>query len=577
MNITITIDGQQLETDSSKTIIQAARDNGIAIPNFCWHPALSIAGNCRICLVDSGMPKKTREGQIERDANGNPIIMYAPKLQIACQTMVADGMVVQTKSPKVINAREAVMEFLLINHPLDCPICDEAGECKLQEYAYKHSVGYSRFEFEKVRKPKRVDIGTNVMLDTERCIMCSRCVRFCDEIVKEPSLTFTNRGDHVELTTFPGTSLDNSYSMNTIDLCPVGALTSKDFRFKARVWEMSFTDSVCNGCSRGCNTTIGVRNNEVLRLTPRFNAEVNDYWMCDNGRLNTFKNVNAETRIKAPMIRKEGRLVEVGWDEATAKVASELRRFQKNEIAVLGSAYATNEDNFLLQKFAKQIFGTKNIDFFQHIHGDDEDELLIRADKTPNSFGTKEVGVGNGNAENILNGIANGTIKVLYLLEDNIAESSDVAQTLSKLDFLVAHSSNHNATTKLADVVFSASTYAEKNGTFTNFQGNVQRIRSAVATLEQDRSLDGFAMSRLDKFGSQFDRWMKGEKRDARSSWKIILGVANAMNAKWKHNSAEDVFKEIANTIPSFSGMNYFKIGNKGMNLSTKSFVEKAV
>ncbi|MBS4027013.1 MAG: molybdopterin-dependent oxidoreductase [Ignavibacteriales bacterium] len=573
MNVTITLDGQQLETDSSKTIIQAARDNGIAIPNFCWHPALSIAGNCRICLVDSGMPKKTREGQIERDASGNAIIMYAPKLQIACQTTVADGMVVQSKSPKVINAREAVMEFLLINHPLDCPICDEAGECKLQEYAYKHSVGYSRFEFEKVRKPKRVDIGTNVMLDTERCIMCSRCVRFCDEIVKETSLTFSNRGDHVELTTFPGTSLDNDYSMNTIDLCPVGALTSKDFRFKARVWEMSSTDSVCVGCSRGCNTTIGVRNNEVLRLTPRFNDDVNNYWMCDNGRLNTFKSVNAETRIKAPMIRKEGKLVEVGWDEAFAKVASELRRFQKNEIAVLGSAFATNEDNFLLQKFAKQVLGTKNLDFFQHIKDGDEDELLIRADKTPNSFGTKEMGVGNGNAENILN----GTIKVLYLLEDNIAENSDVANLLSKLDFLVVHSSNHNETTKLADVVFSASTYAEKNGTFTNFQGNVQRIRPAVATLEQDRALDGFAMSRLDKFGSQFDRWMKGEKRDARSSWKIISGVANAMNAKWKYNSAEDVFKEIANTVSSFQGMSYFKMRNKGMKLNSNSVVEKGV
>ena len=577
MNITINIDGQQLETDSSKTIIQAARDNGIAIPNFCWHPALSIAGNCRICLVDSGMPKKTREGQIERDANGNPIIMYAPKLQIACQTPVADGMVVQTKSPKVINAREALMEFLLINHPLDCPICDEAGECKLQEYAYKHSVGESRFEFEKVRKPKRVNLGPNVLLDTERCIMCSRCIRFCDEIVKEPSLTFTNRGDHVELTTFPGVELDNNYSMNTIDLCPVGALTSKDFRFKARVWEMSFTDSVCVCCARGCNTTIGIRNNEVLRLTPRYNAEVNDYWMCDNGRLNTFKNVNAETRIKSPMIRKEGKLVEVGWDEATAKVASELRRFQKNEIAVLGSAYATNEDNFLLQKFAKQILGTKNLDFIQHINDGEEDELLIRADKTPNSCGAKEVGVGNGNAENILNGIANGTIKVLYLLEDNIAENVVVANVLSKLDFLIVHSSNHNATTKHADVVFSASTYAEKNGTFTNFQGNVQRILPAVATLEQDRALDGFAMSRLDKFGSQFDRWMKGEKRDARSSWKIILGVANAMNppgggnAKWKYNSAEDVFKEIANSIPSFSGMSYFKLGNKGMKVKKET------
>ncbi len=550
--VTLRIDGRDVVAPKGEMLIAAAERSGTYIPRFCYHPRMEPVGVCRMCLVE---------------------VEKAPKALPACATPVTQGMVVRTQSERATKAQKSVMEFLLINHPLDCPICDEAGECKLQEYAYKHSVGYSRFEFEKVRKPKRVNIGTNVMLDTERCIMCSRCVRFCDEIVKEPSLTFTNRGDHVELTTFPGTSLDNDYSMNTIDLCPVGALTSKDFRFKARVWEMSFTESVCTGCSRGCNTTIGVRNNEVLRLTPRFNDEVNNYWMCDNGRLNTFKNVNAETRIKAPMIRRDGKLVEVGWDEAMAKVASEFRRFQKNEIAVFGSAFATNEDNFLLQKFAKQILGTKNIDFFQHIQENDEDDLLIRADKTPNSFGAKEVGVGNGNAEEILKSIANGTIKALYVLEDNIAENTEVANALSKLDFLVMHSSNHSETTKLADVVFSASTYAEKNGTFTNFLGHVQRIRSAVATLENDRSLDGFAMSRLDKFGSQFDRWMKGEKRDARSSWKIICGVANAMNAKWKYNSAEDVFKEIANTIPSFSGMNYFKLGNKGMKLGTKSEV----
>ncbi len=578
MNVTITVDGQQLETDSSKTIIQAARDNGVAIPHFCWHPALSIAGNCRICLVDSGMPKKTREGQIERDGNGNPIIMYAPKLQIACQTQVAEGMVVQTKSEKVINAREAVMEFLLINHPLDCPICDEAGECKLQEYAYKHSVGESRFEFEKVRKPKRVNLGPNVLLDTERCIMCSRCIRFCDEIVKEPSLTFSNRGDHVQLTTFPGKELDNNYSMNTIDLCPVGALTSKDFRFKARVWEMSFTDSVCVGCSRGCNTTVGVRNNEILRLTPRFNNDVNHYWMCDNGRLNSFHSVN-NARIKAPMIQKNGALIEVGWDEAIAKAVNEFRQFKKSEIAAIGSAHATNEDNFLFAKFAKQFLGTKNIDVVSHHVAVDEDNFLIRADKTPNSIGAKETGVvapSDGmNFAGILQAISSGTIKALYVLEENIASSEEVSKILQKLDLLVVHSSNHNETTAIADVVFSSATFAEKHGTFVNCDDIVQRIRPAVATLEKDRAADGLAMSRLDKFGSQFDRWMKGEKRNALPSWKIIMNVANAMGAKWKYDTAENVFNEIVTSHPFFAGMSYKKIGKKGMKTGKNIGPEK--
>jgi len=242
----ITVDGQSFEVDPKLTIIQAARDNGIEIPHFCWHPALSVAGNCRMCLVE---------------------VEKTPKLAIACSTQVSDGMVVQTASSRVLEARRAVMEFLLINHPLDCPICDEAGECKLQDYAYAHSIGSSRFEEDKVHKPKRVALSSLIMLDTERCIMCSRCVRFCDEIAKKPQLTFTQRGDHVELTTFPGEELDNPYSMNVIDICPVGALTSREFRFKARVWEMSATETVCPGCARGCNMITLLRNNEILRQT----------------------------------------------------------------------------------------------------------------------------------------------------------------------------------------------------------------------------------------------------------------------------------------------------------------------
>ncbi len=543
----ITIDGREFEADARRTIIEVARENGIEIPHFCWHPRLSVAGNCRMCLVE---------------------VEKMPKLAIACSTQVAEGMVVHTNNPKVVKARDAVMEFLLINHPLDCPICDEAGECKLQDYAYKYGTGASRFEEDKVHKPKRVELGPNVLLDTERCIMCSRCVRFCEEIAQKPQLTFTQRGDHVELTTFPGEQLDNPYAMNTIDICPVGALTSRAFRFKARVWEMSATETVCPGCARGCNMYAWVRNNEILRQSPRYNADVNDHWMCDAGRLNTFKHVNAETRVKAPMMKKEAEMVEVGWDEAIAKVASEFKAFRKSEIAVVGSPFATNEDNYLLQKFSRDVLGTRYIGMVHHVNERDQDDLLIRADKTPNSRGAHEVGVHAGASfDAIIRAIKEGEVKGLYVIEDNIAGDPAVAQVLGRLDYLVVHSSNENETTRMADVVFPTSTFAEKNGTYTNFEGRVQRIQPSVATLDRERSLGSFSMSRLDKFGSPFDRWMKGIKRDARPTWKVLTGIASILGVRYRFASSEDVFNELAASNEAFRGMSYRRIGNKGMML----------
>ena len=550
--VKITIDGKQYEVEKNMTIIQAAERNGITIPHFCWHPVLSVSGNCRVCLVE---------------------VEKTPKLVIACATQVADGMVVHTNSERVIKARNAVLEFILINHPLDCPICDEAGECKLQDYAYKYSVGESRFEFEKVRKPKRVSLGPNVMLDVERCIMCSRCIRFCDEIAKKPQLVFTKRGDHVELTTYPGEQLDNPYSMNVIELCPVGALTSKDFRFRARVWDMSSTDTICVGCSRGCNTHMWVRNNEIMRLTPRLNTDVNNYWMCDHGRLNTFRHVNAGNRINSPMVRKDGILVEVGWEEAISKVASEIKSYKKHEIAAIGSAYATNEDNFLLAKLMN-FLGVKRISCLTHRKQGDRDDLLIQEDKTPNYRGAQEVGAVQDSSEANLPGLIEmlqtGKIKFLYVLDDDIAADPVFADAISKLDYLVVHASNENETTKRADVVLASSTYAEKNETMTNFQRRVQRIRPAVTTLEKDRALDGLAMSRLDKFGAQNDRWTKGMQCDSRSSWRITCNIANVLGAKWRYAAAEEVFKEIASTIPSFRGLTYLKVGMNGAILGQK-------
>lgn len=547
------LDGKEIEFKPGQTIIEAAADHGIIIPHFCWHPELSVSGNCRVCLVE---------------------VEKMPKLVIACATFAAEGMVVHTESKNALAARNAVMEFLLINHPLDCPICDEAGECKLQDYAYEHSVGESRFVEEKVHKDKRVTLGPNIMFDAERCISCSRCIRFCDEIAKDPELTFIKRGDRVTIVTYPGEEMDNPYALNTVDICPVGALTSRDFRFKARVWEMSSTKSVCIGCSRGCNTEIWVRNNEVLRLTPRFNNDVNSYWMCDHGRLNTFKFINSGDRVDGAHIRREGLLIEVGWDEAFASAVSNIKAYNKDEIAFIGSPYATCEDNYLLVKIARSIVGSRHLDFMRKNDPDFADDILRKSDITPNSLGAELIGVqpaqGGLDLAGIKQAIKENRIRALYVLEDDlISNDAEWESLLSKLDLLIVHSSNFTPTAMLADIVFPAATYAEKNGTFVNFQGRVQRIRPAVATLETDRAFEGMAMSRLDKFGTEYDRWAKGNRRDARAGWKILAALATSLGHKMKFNMSEEVFNEIAKTIKEFSGLNYDTIGESGTMLKT--------
>jgi predicted molibdopterin-dependent oxidoreductase YjgC len=291
--------------------------------------------------------------------------------------------------------------------------------------------------------------------------------------------------------------------------------------------------------------------------------------MCDAGRLNTFKSVCSQERLNGPMIRKDVALAEVGWDEAMSMVVSELKGFKKNEIAGIGSPYATNEDNYVFQKLMKEVIGTKHIDFVQHVEDGDDDDLLIRADKTPNSLGARQVGVkptdGGFEIAGILRGVQDGSIKALYVLDDDITVDPGFAAALPNLDLLIVHSSVRNKTTELADIVLSCSTYAEKHGTFTNFMGRVQRIRPAVATQEQDRARDGFSMSRWDKFASQNDRWGRPVKKDARPSWRILTAIGNAMGAKMKFVASEDVFKEIAEKIPAFKGMNYPKLGSQGV------------
>ena len=546
----ILIDNKEIEFQKGQTIIQAAHNAGIDIAHFCYHPAMSVAGNCRICLVE---------------------LDKMPKLVIACATPAAEGMIVYTKSEKVIHAQNAVMEFLLINHPLDCPICDEAGECKLQDYAYKYSVGISRFDEMKNEKDKRVSLGPNVLFDQERCISCSRCIRFCEEIVKDPELTFVQRGDHVTIETFPGEELDNPYSMNVIEICPVGALTSKEFRFKSRVWEMSFTDSVCPGCARGCNSIVGVRNNEILRIEPRENLSVNDYWLCDWGRLNTIKNVNDEKlRINSPKIKlhedsmEAEELIEVNWDEATSKAAAHLKKYENSELMFIASPFSTLEDNYALKKFAKEIFESDNVFYIPMIDETFGDDFLRKSDKTPNSNGLKLLGIKEiSNAD--IDKLSSGKIKLLYILNDDVTRIKDADVILKNIQSCIHQISFVNNYSNNANIIFPTSTYAEINGTFVNFQNRIQRIKPAVTTLEQERLIGEFQLSRLDKMGAPNDRWTQGTKFNARPAWKILKQVAKVLGHDFAFENSEEVFIELCATIPELNGYDYEAVGSKGI------------
>lgn len=549
-----TIDNQEIEFKPGQTIIEAARQAAIDIPHFCWHPALSVSGNCRICLVE---------------------VEKMPKLVIACSTPAAEGMVVHTKSEKTVHAQNAVMEFLLINHPLDCPICDEAGECKLQDYAYKYSVGTSRYDEQKNHKDKRVSLGPNVMFDGERCISCSRCIRYCAEVVGEPQLTFVQRGEHVTIETFPGKELDNPYSMNVIEICPVGALTSKEFRFKARVWDMSFTETVCPGCARGCNTRMGVRNNEVLRIEPRENLDVNQYWLCDYGRLETIKNLtNKDLRFSSPMMRTDSsnELISVDWDEAVSHALSELKKVNASEILFVASPFSTLEDNYALKRFAKEVFDSENIYYIPNINENFGDDMLKKSDMTPNSNGLKLLGINAFTGETVEK-ISSGKYKVVVCMNDGLSRLPGANEWLGKISSVIEITSMKNNTSSHSKVIFPLSTYAEVNGTFVNFQNKVQRIRPAVTTLEQERLPGEFSMSRLDKFGSHNDRWTHGARFNARPGWKIIRQLAKVFGTHFEFETSEEVFMELSNKTEGMNGYDYDTVGNEGVIIGTKPLV----
>src|SRR5467141_1440133 len=341
--LNVQIDGVWHQFPKGTRVIEACEQTGSYVPRYCYHKKLSSPGNCRMCLIEMGLPKLGPDRKPELGSDVKPVINWMPRPQISCAQDVSEGMGIRTNSPLAQECRKGVMEFLLINHPFDCPICDQAGECLLQEFSVEYGRADSRFLENKVKKPKRVEIGPRVTLDEERCILCSRCIRFCQEIAQDDVLGFTDRGSHTILAIHPGKRLENNYSLNTVDICPVGALTSTDFRFKMRVWFLKETKSICTSCATGCNTLIGTREDIVYRQTPRENDDVNSCWMCDYGRLN-FKYLEADNRLLEPQISNGIELVSTDWKTAITEAALQLRQVHGSNIAIIASGRMTNEE-----------------------------------------------------------------------------------------------------------------------------------------------------------------------------------------------------------------------------------------
>ena len=367
MTVTLTIDGRQVSVPDGTLIVEAAKLAGIEIPVFCYHPKLESVGMCRMCLVMVGTPVLDRAtGQPQLDEGGKPVVRWFPKPQTACTIPVSEGMMVVTDSQEVAADRKAILEFLLTSHPLDCPICDKGGECPLQDLTYRHGPGVSRFDYdEKHHGAKRYPLGELIVLDEERCILCARCTRFQAEIAGDPVLAIEDRGRDARIVSYSNPVFDSHYSGNTTDICPVGALTSRDFRFRARPWELANVPSLCNHCGVGCNTVLATRRGEIARVMPRQNETVNEIWICDKGRFGHHFN-GSPHRLAAPLVRRDGRLVETSWDEALQYVAERLAAIKEahgpQAMGGIAGAHLPNEDLYLFQKFFREVIGTHNVD-----------------------------------------------------------------------------------------------------------------------------------------------------------------------------------------------------------------------
>lgn len=455
------IDGKEYEFKPGETIIQIADRNSADIPRFCYHPALEVVAQCRMCAVE---------------------VEKMPKLQTACSTPATDGMVVHTKSEKAKAMQSSVMEFLLINHPLDCPICDEAGECTLQDYSFSYGAPDSRYEEER-RTYIDLDMGPVIKKNMNRCIHCTRCIRFCDEVGGFREMVALKRGNWTEITTVDGKPLQTEYAGNLADICPTGSLTLKDFRFKKRSWFLKKTKSVCEGCSQGCNIEVHQENNTVYRHIPRENMEINKWWICDEGRFN-FRYVNSESRIIDPLVRSpsDKKAREMEWEGAVVEAKN---RVQGKTLVLVGSDL-TLEEMRAIQDFAKSKlseaavyhFGTED----HHKASDDkaEDEILRRTSKTSNLNGAEKLGLKGWDGK--------GTYgSALVFRGGRAQELVDLRKNVNGA--IVGIGIFNKEAVDSYDVILPGLSYAEKMGTVVNWQGKEQKFQKAILPVGQSRSV----------------------------------------------------------------------------------------
>lgn len=578
--IKVKVDGREIEVPklspdwqgrlAPTTMLQACAQFRVDVPHYCYHPKLPIAGNCRMCLVEFGTPALGPDRKPVLNPDGTPKIAKSPRPAIACATPVSPGMEIYTQTPAVKLMREGVLEFLLINHPLDCPICDKAGECKLQEYSLDYGTSASRFVEPKVHKPKMVDLGPRIVLDAERCILCSRCIRFTRDVAGDDALGFINRGSYSTLTAYPGKPFDNNYTLNTVDICPVGALTSKDFRFQMRAWFLKETKSICTSCATGCNILISSREEKIYRYTPRDNDGVNGPWMCDAGRLN-YKWIHREDRLREVLVGQASSLssptpeqagslshYKSSWTTALSEIAEKLKQAPPGSVAIVASARQTNEELWLLSKLKTKLGAIS--DSVPRVGKGDN--LLVDEDKNPNTNGARLTGVSftemGINLSKIAAGIARGEIKTLIVFGEDLlrnAVKSDklreqeltsevvqehgiTAELLGQLDTLIVSDILPNATTKLAHYVLPGCAHAEKRGTFTNREGRVQKFLQAIQP-----------------------------PGDARPEWDFLHDLVYNVTGKNGFLTIEGLFNEMAKDVPAFNGLTWAGLGDAGVTV----------
>jgi len=473
--VTVNIDGKEIAVPKGTNVIEAARLVNVDVPHFCYHPKLTVVGNCRMCLIEMGMPAvdPATKAPIMDPATGKQKINWIPRPQIGCGTNVSPGLHIRTTSQMVKDAREGVMEFLLINHPLDCPICDQAGECMLQEQSTGYGRGYSRFIEQKNVKPKRTQLGPRVMLDDERCILCSRCIRFSKEIAKDDVLGFIDRGSYSTLTCYPGKELKNNYSLNTVDICPVGALTSTDFRFKMRVWFLKQTNSIDPESSVGANTVVWSREGVIYRITPRRNDAVNDTWMTDSGRA-LFKHVQSPDRLTAVKVNGADSTL-----DSAVNAANDLFKSAAGTIAVVGSGRSSVEEQFL----TKQLAAALKAPAVLVSRVGEGDKLLLSADRNPNVRGALVTGLISAlpapKLTELAAAIDAGKIKAVISVGEDLTVAGLTAAQLAKVA-VVYLGTQANATSAAAKVVLPTLTVFEKSGSFVNQQFRLQKFQKAV-------------------------------------------------------------------------------------------------